>query len=45
MLKKSYITTKNSDIYLRKELKLLELEKKRVELRLAIKNKSPLSES
>lgn len=44
MLEESYKTTKNSDIYLRKELELLELEKKRVELRLAIKNKTMLSE-
>ncbi len=43
MLEESYETTKNSDIYLRKELELLELEKKRVELRLAIKNKTELS--
>ncbi|MDC9727937.1 MAG: hypothetical protein PSN04_01240 [Methyloprofundus sp.] len=45
MLEASYKTTKNSDIYLRKELELLELEKKRVELRLAIKSQTTASES
>ena len=32
-----YNTTKNSDIYLRREIELLELDKKRLELQLAIK--------
>ena len=44
MLEESYKTTKNSDIFLRKELELLELEKRRVELRLAIKNQTTPSE-
>jgi hypothetical protein len=32
----NYNITKNSDVYLRKEIELLELDKKRLELQLAI---------
>ena len=35
--KENYDTTKNSDIYLRREIELLELDRKRLELQLAIK--------
>jgi transcriptional antiterminator Rof (Rho-off) len=42
----NYNITKNSDVYLRKEIELLELDKKRLELQLAIdESRKALSES
>jgi hypothetical protein len=41
MQEQNYETKKNSDIYLRREIELLELDKKRLELEAAIKEVKP----
>ncbi|NOQ17109.1 MAG: hypothetical protein GQ581_08610 [Methyloprofundus sp.] len=44
MQEQSYASKKNSDIYLRREIELLELDKKRLELQLAIKDSKNIAE-